>query len=209
MKPPIKTEAFQSVESMQEQLERKPRGNSNNYPEAAAQQKKEALQTAIALQSELSSEVARRGRVDLNNLSEVKESSERFNEACKRAGVIPTFIGFSASMGYSRKAVYEYLRKNPQTPTASYIESMRTGWAAILAHMGLTRNASEPLTIFLLKNSGQGLQDRNELELFTRDSLPESDENVDYEKLFKQYAMTDADRQQRKKRKLGEENINE
>ena len=132
------------------------------YKEVSDQLKAEALGAAVDQQMALLRRVRERGRVNLNDLDEVELTADNYMRSCKQAGIFPTMLGFSAACGYSRKRVYEYLDGH-DNQTSQYIDALRTSWAAILASMGLARQASEAVAIFLLKNSGQGMSDRVEI----------------------------------------------
>ena len=73
-------------------------------------------------------------------------------------------LGFAAACGYSRGHIYRYIQRN-SGKSSEYLDGLRSSWAAIIAQMGLARQCSEPVSIFLLKNSGQSLTDKAELEI--------------------------------------------
>lgn len=164
--------AGRTAEEMAQELTVSQQGSrlykNRNYKEVSDELKAEALSNAIAHQMELLQTARRRGRVDLSNVHEVEAAAAQYMEACKLSNTYPTLLGFSASMGLSRIAVYRYLDRHPHSETAQFIDALRSSWAAILAQMGLTRQASEAVSIFLLKNSSQGLSDKAELDVTAR-----------------------------------------
>lgn len=171
-KSPIKREAGQTAEEMAAQMS--PEGNrlynpkKGNYAEVSAQVKAEMLDAVIDQQIALLHRCKVRGRVDLNNVDEVEACAVEYMQACKLAGVFPSLMGFAASTGYSRKHLYEFIRNNPNKLSAQYLDSLRSAWAAVIQEMGLRRAASEAVTIFLLKNCGQGLADHTEYDITAR-----------------------------------------
>lgn len=158
---PIKKAAGQTVEEMTTQLAGSKEGNrlytpkQGTYKEISDALKAEALDSIIDQQLDLLATAKRRGRVNLNNVDEVEATATAYMTSCKQAGVYPTMLGFAAACGYSRKSVYEFISKN-RGKSVDYLDGLRSSWAAIIAQMGLARQCSESVSIFLLKNSGQG-----------------------------------------------------
>lgn len=97
-------------------------------------------------------------------------------------------LGFAAACGYSRKTIYEYINHNTGK-SAQYLDNLRSSWAAIIAQMGLARQCSESVSIFLLKNSGQNMADRAEIDIAPKTSSPLG-EYVTERELYEKY-MTD------------------
>lgn len=166
VKYPMKVEAGQSVEEMAQQLAANSGKNKVNrlYPDASAEVKQEALANIINQQRALLRTAKDRGRgIDLNNIDEVQKTADDYLQSCVIANVFPTMLGFSAAAGWSRKTIYQFIARNPNSEAARFLDNLRSSWASILAQMGLSRHASEAVSIFLLKNSGQDLTDRCEL----------------------------------------------
>ncbi len=145
---PIRKAAGQSVEEMTAQLAGSREGNhlytpkAGTYKEVSDALKAEALDAAIDHQLELLAAAKRRGRVNLNDVDEVEATATAYMTSCKRAGVYPTMLGFSAACGYSRKAINEYIARH-SGKSAEYLDGLRSSWAAIIAQMGLARQCSE------------------------------------------------------------------
>lgn len=188
---PIKRAAGQSVEELTAQLAGSAEGNrlytpkAGNYKEVSDQLKAEALGAAIDQQLALLAAAKRRGRVDLDNVDEVEATAGVYMTSCKQAGVFPTMLGFAAACGYSRKTVYEYIARH-NGKSAQYLDALRSSWAAVIAQMGLSRQCSESVSIFLLKNCGQGMADRAEVDLAPKREDPLG-ERVSAEELRRKY----------------------
>jgi len=160
-RPAMKVEAFQSVEEMAAQMQAN--GRNKLYPEVAADVKKQSLADVVNQQRELMKMTKQRGRkIDLDDLDEVEACVEAYLEACVRSNCIPSMLNFAAASGWSRKHIYKYINTH-NTPSALYLDNLRSSWASIMAQLALTRQASEATAIFLLKNSGQDLTDRCEI----------------------------------------------
>ena len=187
-KSPIERRAGQTVEEMACQMEASKAGNKmyrKTYGEVASELKSEALSAALEQQMYLMGVAADRGRVNLDDLEELKAATEIYLKSCQISGTFPTFLAYSASLGYSRQAVYAYISRHT-TKTAEFLDNLRSSFAAIVAEMGLKRACSEALAIFLLKNSGQGLADRTEIDLAAHQESPLG-EKISTEELKRKY----------------------
>lgn len=188
---PIKKAAGQTVEEMTAQLAGSKEGNrlytpkQGTYKEISDALKAEALDSIIDQQLDLLATAKRRGRVNLNNVDEVEATATAYMTSCKQAGVYPTMLGFAAACGYSRKSVYEFISKN-RGKSVDYLDGLRSSWAAIIAQMGLARQCSESVSIFLLKNSGQGMADKAEIDIAPKVENPLG-ERIDPEELRRKY----------------------
>ena len=188
-KSPIERKAGQTVEEMACQMEASKAGNrmyKAQYNEVAAELKAQQFDAIIGQQLELLAGVRKDGKIDLDNLAAVEATATRYIESCKRAGVVPTILGLSAALGYSRKTVWQYITQHPESRTAQYLDALRSAFAAVLAQLGLSRNCSEAVSIFLLKNSGQGLTDKTELDISAHQESPLG-EKADPEALKRKY----------------------
>ncbi len=113
--------------------------------------KAEAISQIVAAQSALLEK--RSVRVDLNNLSDVKQASREYTETCANYGILPTMEGLAAVLGHSRRGVYKYLANHPNSETTQFFDALRTGWAAMRISAADRGAASETVSIFLLLNS--------------------------------------------------------
>ena len=188
-KSPIDRRAGQSIEEMTAQMQEARQNNrmyKAQYNEIAAEIKAQQFTDALNQQMELLAGVKKNGKIDLNDVTAVEATAARYIESCRRACVVPTILGLSAALGYSRKAVWEFITRHPQSRTAQYLDALRSAFAAVLAQLGLTRNTSEAVSIFLLKNSGQGLVDRAEVDISAKAESPLG-EKADPEALRRKY----------------------
>ena len=188
-KSPIERKAGQTVEEMTAQMQEAKQNNrmyKAQYNEVAAELKAQQFADALNQQVELLAGVKKNGKIDLNDIAAVEATATRYIESCKRAGVVPTILGLSAALGYSRKTVWQYITQHPESRTAQYLDALRSAFAAVLAQLGLSRNCSEAVSIFLLKNSGQGLTDKTEIDLAAHQESPLG-EKADPEALRRKY----------------------
>lgn len=188
-KLPLEKRAGQSIEEMTAQMQEAKQNNKMykaQYNEVAAELKAQQFDAIIGQQLELLAGVRKDGRVDLNNLEAVQATAERYLRSCQLSGIAPTMMALSAALGYCRKSLWQYISNNPETPSGRYLSILQTTFAAILAQLGLTRNTSEAVSIFLLKNSGQGLVDRAEVDISAKAESPLG-EKADPEALRRKY----------------------
>ena len=188
-KSPIERKAGQTVEEMTAQMQEAKQNNrmyKAQYNEVAAELKAQQFADALNQQVELLAGVKKNGKIDLNDIAAVEATATRYIESCKRAGVVPTILGLSAALGYSRKTVWQYITQHPESRTAQYLDALRSAFAAVLAQLGLSRNCSEAVSIFLLKNSGQGLTDKTEVDISAHQESPLG-EKISTEELKRKY----------------------
>lgn len=165
----------QDAAGMAAQLEADRKGKlyasgKKTYAEVSADLKAEALENSINHTQELLQKAYKRGRISLQDTDTVAAQADEYMNACKAAQVFPTLMGFAAALGISRQRVYKFCAENPRHPTTELLDNLRSAWAAILAQNSLTRQTDAATSIFLLKNSGQGLTDRTEIEISTPES---------------------------------------
>lgn len=140
----------------------KPR-SSTAYPEVAEAVKAQKISEAVGLHKALLGRFEHKAR--LEDTEAVKAVANDYLNSCQASAQIPTLCGLSAALGYSRTAVYRFMSKNPYHETTEYIDAFRSASAAIIAQGSLSRTLDCATAIFLLKNSGQGLSDKQELEI--------------------------------------------
>lgn len=118
-------------------------------------------------------------RVHLNNVDELIEACKTYVELCIERGLIPGFQGLATICGVSRQALYDFLRKNPDTPSGIFLEKARTAFMATRQNAVDRGAAAESMSIFLMKNSYQDYADRVEIQPMEPkspfDSLPDAE----------------------------------
>ena len=141
------------------------RDKAKSYPEISAQQKHDIIAAAVAQHREAFLKNANRRRVNLMNAAAVEEEIAEYLSACELHGQIPTLLGLSVSMGYSRRNLYSFMANHAQEESAKLLDSFRSASASIIAQASMGRTIDNATSIFLLKNCGQGLNDRQEVEI--------------------------------------------
>ena len=135
-----------------------------SYKEESDILKSESLAADIDVKIDALKRTTERGKVDFNNLREVQERVFEYMTACKQATIYPSAMGLaSLAFGYSTRGMNKYLAENPDTPTAQFIELVKSSFADILTNAALFRNADTTQVIFQLKNQNNFV-DRVQLE---------------------------------------------
>ena len=111
----IRREAGQSVEQIQSQLASMPRNRM--YPKEDGSRSQEMLSNIVQNSLDAvencfpeSEYEQKRKQVNLSDPKEIRDTAVRYMTACSRVGVVPTFTGLCACLGFSRNRVYEILR---------------------------------------------------------------------------------------------------
>lgn len=189
---PLKKQAGQTQEEMTQQLIEARESSrlykqSKQYPEIAQEVKNQQLTSAIEQQQRLLSKAAKRGRINLDDLDAVQTAVDEYLNSCKAANIAPSMLGFAPSAGHTRQNIYHYIATH-STESARFLDSLRSAWASIIQQMGLTRTFSEPVSIFLLKNAGQGMADK--IDVSAMPIMPEEKQELSAEQIAERY-LTD------------------
>ena len=97
---------------------------------------------------------------------------------CIRIGVLPSVEMLAAWLGHSRQSVYKFLAAHPEIEATTYLDMLRTGWAALRIAAADRGAVSETVSIFLLLNSSLGFTNVHQVEL---SQPPNPMENLDPE----------------------------
>ena len=156
-----------------------------SYPEISAQQKHEIIAATVAQHRKALQRNSQRQRVDLSDAQAVEAEIEDYMRVCEEYGQIPTLLALAVHMGYSRYSLYNYLHYHADTESAKLIDNFRSASASIIASASLNRTTDNATSIFLLKNCGQGLNDKQEVEI-TRglDPAPKQSAAEIYQKYY-------------------------
>ena len=103
-------------------------------------------------------------RIPLGDTERLQETCNRFINICAENGALPSFQGLAALCGVSRQGLYDYLQRNPDSPSGILLEKCRTLFMFMRQTAADRGAASEAQSIFLAKNSFQGYADRVEIE---------------------------------------------
>jgi hypothetical protein len=165
----------------------KVRGKS--YPEISAEQKHAIISAAVAQHRAALARNSKRRRVDLRDPNAVEAEIDAYLTSCEEYGQVPTLMSLAVFMGYSRANLYAFIHHHPDTESAKLIDAFRSASASIIAEASMNRTLDNATSIFLLKNCGQGLNDRQEIEI-SRGADP-SERKPSAEEIAARYAFVD------------------
>ena len=141
------------------------RGRSKIYKEISDEHRAELVSADIRRKADALA--GQKGRVELSDINQVKTRAQEYLAACAESGTFPSILGLaSLGFGCSRQWVNDYLRTNPNSESAQYIEKLKDAFADILVNASLGRSADSTMGIFVLKNCA-GFRDRYEIEPVT------------------------------------------
>lgn len=191
--PPMKRGAGQTIKEMSDQLIEAYKDSKLLSPvankEITEQMRQARITASIEQKRVMLTQLRERGRADLGNIDEVELTVNNYLSACEEAGVLPNFLGLCAALGYTRRGIQYAIdgkrSKVMSRQVSEYLEATRTAFAAVLAEASLNRAVSEPTAIFLLKNTGQGLTDRQEVILQTADPFDDSKSAAEIKEEYK------------------------
>lgn len=136
----------------------------NSYsPEQTAEIKRNTINEIVDIQSKLLEQMPT--RTDLSDLSAVRAVAFDCMTKCAEAGIIPSFEMLAAALGYSRRGLYAYIERNPDTSTTDFIDRLRTAWAACRIAAADRGAVGETMSIFVLLNSSLGFSNQHQIEI--------------------------------------------
>lgn len=146
------------------------KGRSKIYKELSDEHRAEIISADVRRKAEAIKRCCR--KVDLSDLSQVKERTQDYLTACAESGTIPNVLGLASyGFGCSRQWLNEYMRTHPDSETTEYLETLKDMFADTLINASLGRVADSTMGIFVLKNCA-GFRDRFEIEPITESAPP-------------------------------------
>ena len=181
-----KTPNLEPLSSEQMKAEQMEKQNSRIYKiEADEHRGSELSQLTARIRDELSGEIEKIQLVN-GDIQKVKHQVLLYFDACTETGTLPSIIGLSRALGYSRAGLYKYLETYHGTPIAEYLEIVRHGISDALDSASLYNNVNSIVAIFIQKSIHQRI-DRAELVV----SQPTNDNPlgalIDEEELRRRY----------------------
>lgn len=135
-------------------------GGKKKYPEIAAEIKNALVSATITAQADALRKNPE--RTNLHNFQRVVSIADGYMSACAGIGLLPSIEGLAANLGVSRRWVYSFIERNPDSQTARYLDRLRLSWAAMRMAL-VERGVLEPGgALFILKNSRLGMSDHPE-----------------------------------------------
>lgn len=104
-------------------------------------------------------------RTNLYDTAVVKQVASEYLNSCSDIGVIPSMEGLAASLGVSRRWLYQFLTDHSDEESAKFLEQFRTTSTAIRIAAADRGAADATISIFLLLNSSMGYTNDHRIEL--------------------------------------------
>ena len=120
-------------------------------------------------------------RTSLHDAEAVRRVAESMMDRCSTTGLLPTVELLAACLGHSRRGLYKWLSDNPNSPTAEYLDQLRTAFSACRIAAADRGAADSSVSIFLLLNSNEGYTNEHRLEI----SQPQSPLEIGQEEIEK------------------------
>lgn len=114
--------------------------------------------------------------VDLSDFNSVRLVTDDYMKQCNELKIAPSIEGLCGCLGLSRPWLYEYLRQHGDTPTAKFIDRLRTMWVAGKIALAEKGALDAGMVVFQMKNSSLGYSDAQKMEVVVAQN-PDPDAN--------------------------------
>lgn len=127
--------------------------NKRLYKAQADEHKGQLLANDIITRADALLQSEDRGKVDFNDIDDVKTRTYSYLKACAISEAYPSVMGLAVdAYGISRQALNQYLLRNPTSEATEFIQKTKDVIADILTNASLYNNANAVAVIFQLKN---------------------------------------------------------
>ena len=127
--------------------------NKRLYKAQADEHKGQLLANDIITRADSLLQSEDRGKVDFNDIDDVKTRTYSYLKACAISEAYPSVMGLAVdAYGISRQALNQYLLRNPTSEATEFIQKAKDVIADILTNASLYNNANAVAVIFQLKN---------------------------------------------------------
>lgn len=90
-------------------------------------------------------------RITLNDTENVRRVTVRYIQSCYRNGTLPSKQGLGRAMGMSRKALDDFVRRNPDNPSSEFLLVTFDAFSEMMSMASLTGCTQPIVSIFLQK----------------------------------------------------------
>lgn len=102
-------------------------------------------------------------KISLADTKLLRERTIVYLRSCEASGVLPSIAGFCRSIGHSRNSVYDYMSRNPDSPSGQWLEIFKDVCGDLLATSAL-RGDTQPIVSIFLEKEIFGLRDTIQIE---------------------------------------------
>ncbi len=103
--------------------------------------------------------------IDLADFDSVCAVTDEYMAQCADMKITPSIEGLCGCMGISRPWLYEYLQRHGDTPSAKFIDRLRTMWIAGKIALAEKGALDAGMVVFQMKNSSLGYSDAQKMEI--------------------------------------------
>ena len=93
-----------------------------------------------------------RNQISLSDYPMVRAACEAYLEACILSSCFPSMSALAMALGYTRRNLYYFIEKNPDTESGKLLTQLHDMFANILTENSLRNNANNITAIFILKS---------------------------------------------------------
>lgn len=165
---------LKNIDEMVEENKQGKKRNSSLYKIKSAEYKGEVLSNELTNTVEVLKQTSDKGKVDFDNIDEVKKRTFEYLNACAIAECFPSVMGLAVQgYGVSRQYLNRYIA-NHDNATADFIRLVKDEIADLLVNASLQNNANPIMAIFQLKNHYEH-SDKTQIEVGKKsllDNLP-------------------------------------
>ena len=101
-------------------------------------------------------------KININDAEAVKNVVAAYIASCARTGVLPSKMGLSRALGYSRLGLDKYVKSHEGTASATFLQNCFDGFAEMLTMASLT-GACHPIVGIFIEKAIYGLRENDAL----------------------------------------------
>lgn len=161
------------------------------YKAKSGEYQEDKLRELVTISLNEMAEIATKERISLQDADEVKKRTVIYLRACVESGTFPSNLGLARSMGYSARALRQWVTQHSNTDTGRWLDLFSDMCADVISQSALKNNANSIVSIFLTK----ALYGYNETtNIVVGQAQLDDDEEYDVEKIRQQYLSCYSDR---------------
>ena len=130
----------------------KQKRNSKIYRAESMELNSEAISESVTKALNQVKQNANRQKIDLEDYATVKLLTEQYFESCAVTATFPSMSSLAMSMGFTREAVYSFMRKRSGTDSAKFLTQVHDLMGDVLTENSLKGNSNAIASIFILKS---------------------------------------------------------
>lgn len=101
-------------------------------------------------------------KISLGDTTALKERTIIYLRACESSGVLPSVAGLCRSLGCTRSGFYDYLNRNPDSPSGEWLALFQDVCSDLLATSAL-RGDVQPVVSIFLEEASYGMRETVEV----------------------------------------------